>query len=290
MNLILGASGFIGRALRHELNSRGRKTVGTYYPTATRPDRDAVYLDLARPDLKSLQALGISQHLFICTQFGTIDDCKREPHRTREINVNGVVRILDYLGSRGIIPVYFSSDLVFDGQRGHYQESDAVCPITEYGRQKAAVEAYISKHFSRYLIIRLTKVYGRPGHDSSLIGRWYDTLRRGHAVLATVDLTLAPLFIDDVVKITADLVLAGQHGIFHLSGPEEFTAYELALRIARRLGCRESQVQATTRAALPVLEPRPAYHTLNTTKLARTLTLSLTTVDRALASSPASAN
>jgi dTDP-4-dehydrorhamnose reductase len=62
--------------------------------------------------------------------------------------------------------VHVSTDYVFDGSKeGAYRESDPVCPISVYGRTKAAGEEAVRRILKRHVILRTAWVYSEFGHN-----------------------------------------------------------------------------------------------------------------------------
>jgi dTDP-4-dehydrorhamnose reductase len=62
--------------------------------------------------------------------------------------------------------VHISTDYVFDGSKeGAYLESDPACPISAYGRSKAAGEEAVRSHLAQHVILRTAWVYSEFGHN-----------------------------------------------------------------------------------------------------------------------------
>ena len=66
----------------------------------------------------------------------------------------------------GIPMVHISTDYVFDGSKeGAYRETDPVCPISAYGRSKAAGEEAVRRHLKHHVILRTAWVYSEFGYN-----------------------------------------------------------------------------------------------------------------------------
>ena len=74
-----------------------------------------------------------------------LDKTKKNYKKSYFINVYKTKKIIDYCFNKKIIPVYISSDGVFDGLKGNYKETDLKNPIHSYGKIKNEVEKYIIK-------------------------------------------------------------------------------------------------------------------------------------------------
>ena len=112
--LVVGGSGFVGRALLSKLGAdRG---VGTWHskPTAGLVPFDAVTGRLS--ELLETLPKDIT-HVFV--PFGMIDpeQCARDPAGTRTVNVDSAIRLMQDAFTAGLVPVFVSSDYVYDGSR-----------------------------------------------------------------------------------------------------------------------------------------------------------------------------
>ena len=86
-----------------------------------------------------------------CAAVSTVSGAEADPELARRVNVE-VTKLLAELAAE--IPfVLFSTDLVFDGRKGDYVETDAPNPLQLYGETKAAAEKIILTN-SRHLVVR----------------------------------------------------------------------------------------------------------------------------------------
>jgi dTDP-4-dehydrorhamnose reductase len=124
--LLLGASGLLGGALARTLGERvaARTHLAHALPGGARFDaRSSSVAELlkglaARPRV-AVVLLGITN----------IDACAKDPAGTAAVNVQGVTRVIRELSALGILPVFTSSDAVFDGTRAWSTEEDEARPI-----------------------------------------------------------------------------------------------------------------------------------------------------------------
>ncbi|NNM82741.1 MAG: dTDP-4-dehydrorhamnose reductase [Burkholderiales bacterium] len=62
--------------------------------------------------------------------------------------------------------VHYSTDYVFDGTKtGPYEENEATCPLSAYGRTKLAGEEAVRNSGAAHLVFRTSWVYGVRGHN-----------------------------------------------------------------------------------------------------------------------------
>jgi dTDP-4-dehydrorhamnose reductase len=131
---ITGANGLIGNYLA--------QTAPKYAPrwrlrALTRDQLDLLDFDAVRREFQKDQP----QLVIHCAAVSTIAVAQSNPDLARRVNVD-VTALL--AGLAADIPfIFFSSDLVFDGRKGNYVESDAVNPIHVYGETKLAAEQIV---------------------------------------------------------------------------------------------------------------------------------------------------
>lgn len=242
MNYVLGGDGFIG--------SNIVKSFGAIPLEHNLLDDPAGKLD-------SLQEGDI---VFHAAHYGSVDDCAKNPSGTRAVNVEGSIRFLDEVKKRNAIPVYFSTNMVFDGTRAFYSELDMPNPNTEYGKQKREVEEYIIENFPEHLIVRMTKVYG-PG-SGSFLESWIEQLHAGNVITAARDMYAAPVFIDDVMGLVKDIIDSHVTGIAHISGSQERSMEEIAKLVIGHVQADEKLLQPISIQDLRLAEKRPLHNSL----------------------------
>lgn len=100
--------------------------------------------------------------------FCNVGQCESDPDYAATRNVESLEYLLQFLSPKTRL-VYISSDHVFGGDLGPYNENSAPHPISVYGRSKLAAEALIKGTRPDALIIRTglvigPSISGRHGH------------------------------------------------------------------------------------------------------------------------------
>ena len=127
------------------------------------------------------------------------------------------------LGARFVL---FSTDLVFDGRSGGYDESARVAPLLPYGAMKADAEALVRSEHPEALVVRTSLLVGesgvmmRPAFEC-------DTLLRGQPVTLYADEWRSPTHVDDVARAAWDLARREVAGPLHVAGPDRLSRLEL---------------------------------------------------------------
>ena len=268
MFLVIGASGFIGSKLHNYFKRQGLEVKGTYCSrTFERAERDGIYLDLANPDFSNIFGLKDLTHIFFCNGITNIDECKTNRDFAYRINVTNTVRLLKNFIDTTVVPIYLSTDMIYSGTKKEFTESDIPASATEYGKQKLEVENYIQTHFSKYIILRLTKIYGVEKGDQTLFTSWLDSLMGQEVIYSTDDIFVSPVYVIDVVHALNRLVTGEHYGIYNLGGHENATRYEFSQRLARYFKCDLTLIERKSINNFRFVEPRPLHSSLSSSRI-----------------------
>lgn len=158
--------------------------------------------------------------------------CQENPQVARLTNVD-VTRNLAELAAD--IPfVFFSSDLIFDGRKGDYVETDAVNPITVYAETKVAAEEIVRRH-PRHIILRAALNAGRSPTGNYAFN---EQMRLAWAAGKTLDLFTDEFRCPIPAAVTAravwELINKQATGTFHLGGAEKLSRFEIGQLLASR--------------------------------------------------------
>jgi len=175
--------------------------------------------------------------------FVRVADAAREHQRCLRENAQGPENLARVCAAHGIPFLTFSSDLVFDGRLGRaYEESDPTCPTCEYGRSKARAEARVLEQHRSALIVRTSAFFG-PWDEYNFVHRTIVSLSEHHRITLDANTVVSPTYLPDLADAVLDLLVDGEHGIWHLSNLGSGSWYELGRQVAERAGCRSSLIQ-----------------------------------------------
>jgi len=256
--LILGASSFIGRRLYREMGIES--AVGTY---CQNPIETARYYDSEKMDVADIiEDDEEYSHAIILLGNTQPDSCFANPVQSHALNVQSIIRLIDSLHSMNIVPVFLSSQFVFDGEKGKYVEEDEVNPILLYGSQKVVVEHYLEDNIDDFLILRLGNVYGDDSSDGTLFTSWMDSLSEGvRYIKCASDQRFSATHVADVVQAILATIENGCTGTFHVAGPVGFSRSDLLMILLAKLNERvlldvEVEFCSIQDFGLPEVRPR----------------------------------
>lgn len=248
--MVIGRDGLIGRALWQRLQPG---SIGT----TRRSKAEPWYLDITQPAIQSWDLNGY-HYALIAAASPRIGWCEQEPQLSYQINVTGPLLLAQQLLAKGVTPVFFSTDYVFDGHTGGYTEQSPVSPVNVYGRQKAELEQRIPEICgSNYLLIRLSKVFDIHKGDGTLLDEMIRMLLTGQLFRAATDQYFCPLWVKDLVDIVFELLKQQVGGLINVGSPEVWQRYDLACQVARMLKVSTERVQPIVLADLNEAFPRP---------------------------------
>ncbi len=207
-----------------------------------------------------------------CAAMSKSPACQADPARAKLVNVE-VTRHLAELAAE--IPfVFFSTDLVFDGRKGNYVETDAPNPLSIYAETKVAAEQIVLRN-RHHTVIRTSLNYGTsPKGNSAFNEDLMLQLREGKRVSLFTDEYRSPIPAAATARAVWELVGQKATGLFHLAGAERLSRFDIGKLIVARTPEFTEQLKAESRSTYSGA-PRPPDTSLNCAKIQRVLSFPL---------------
>lgn len=166
------------------------------------------------------------------------DDCERSKDSCWNTNVTATRYLLQGAEKAGSFFLFLSTDFVFDGLEGPYREDDPVNPVNYYGASKVAAERIVRQAKVPWAIARTVLVYGLADDPrrSNIITWVKNNLEQKKKLKVVVDQWRTPTLVQDLAE-GCKLILDKQaEGVYHISGRDMLTPYDMALQVATYLG------------------------------------------------------
>lgn len=254
--VVIGGSGQIGGWLLKHLESRGHDATGTYntvaYPGLSPLDgadleRSTSWIRAQKPDV-----------VFFPAGFTWVDGCEKDPEKARGANLVQPLNMARVAAETNARFVYFSTDYIFDGKDGPYDETAPTNALSVYGQAKLEAEHALAELLGdRLLIARTSWVFGPERQGKNFAYQLVKTLSQGKTLTVPSDQISSPSYGPSVAEATVGLVEAGESGVFHVVGPEVLTRPEFARKIAEAFGLDAAKIESKTTDELGQGAPRP---------------------------------
>lgn len=257
------------------MRALGPTAIGTFL---SRPGPGLFCID-AR-DISSLRRLVTSvgpDVVFFPAAEPNVDWCESHPDEARAANVTPARNALEVANECCALFVFFSSDYVFDGAAGPYEEDTPVMPLSVYGTQKREVEEVVLE--SGGTVIRTTTVFGtEPPPGKNFVLRVVAALSEGRVMQVPSDQWSTPTFSDDLAL--AAVAAATHPGIWHVAGPEFVARDAFARTVAAAFELDGALIRDVPTVKLHQLARRPLRGGLRGDKVIREFGLEfMSTVD-----------
>jgi dTDP-4-dehydrorhamnose reductase len=181
--------------------------------------------------------------------------------------VEGTLNVLLNAEECNAFFVFVSTDFVFDGITGMYREEHRREPVNFYGRTKVEAEDAVMEYNGDWSIVRTVLVYGKPqvGRQNILtIVR--QKLEKGEAYSVVDDQVRTPTYVEDLADGICRIIGRKAGGVFHISGEEVLTPYQMASEAAELLGLPAHLLKRVTADTFSQPARRPAVTGFDITK------------------------
>jgi len=263
--LVLGANGFVGQSFVR------KKMPSEIYTARRPPTKDYLAFDPSTDSLQEIPGITGITHALLLFAEREPDRCAVETARTREVNVEIPCKVIDQCLELGITPIFASSELVFGGEQGMYEEHSTPTPILEYGRQKLFTEQYLLSRSKSGMVLRFPKTVGIHKGDRSLLVGWLERIaQRPELLRCAADQYFSTQFVDDVPAIVRLLIHKYRSGLFHLGDGQRHSRFGLLSQLCaqlHRLGHYVPKLEKISIRDVTVPEPRPFDVSMNASKL-----------------------
>jgi len=262
--LVTGATGRLGTILREIMNDSEIEsfyislngTNDTISCDLNYPENIEILLNKYRPH-KVLHLAAISHPAHICT----------DSARAYRVNVEATEAISRWCHQHGRWMLFASTDHVFSGGAGPYEEADRPRPRTLYGQMKKKAEAIVLN--AGGAVARYGWIVNDYSHDRpDFLNLALANLRAGKAAFAAYDELRSPIGARAAAEATLFLSQMKYRSIIHVAGKKHYSPYDLVVEAAKRESLPLSLVRRVPSMTLaPPNRPRDVR--LDTTLLSR---------------------
>jgi dTDP-4-dehydrorhamnose reductase len=237
--LITGSNGLLGQKLVEKLSKlSGIEVVATARGQNRLPFTENykyVSLDITKKEEIDEVFEAEKPDIVIHTAAMTnVDQCESEKDACWELNVKSVEYLLEASKKLDSFFVHLSTDFIFDGKNGPYDEAAEANPLSFYGWSKYAAEKLVINSDVKWAIARTVLVYGIAFDMSrSNIILWVkSSLENGKAINVVNDQWRTPTLAEDLADGCILIAEQKAEGIFNISGKDLLNPYQMAIMTA----------------------------------------------------------
>ncbi len=270
--LLTGANGMLGSAITEQLSKTNHTLLATgkgdlrHNHLIFNELSDYTSMDIAdRITSKKLINSFKPDAIIHSAAITQVDDCELNRDHCYSINTASTIELISIAKEVNAAFHFISTDFVFSGDDGPYVESDQTGPVNYYGETKELAEQYLIQSGLDWSIIRTVLLYGKTDQikRSNFIYWVRDNLMESKPIKVVNDQIRTPTYIPDLAKGIIAVVEQEAKGIYHISGDEIMTPYEMAIKVARFLKLDEqliTPVDATTFTQPGIRPQRTGFH------------------------------
>lgn len=251
--LITGANGFLGYYLTEQLLKMNHQVIATgknenRLPFHHFPNFEYATMDFTDPfsvhDIFEKYQPEVVVHAGASSR---PDECEQHQWEAYVTNVEGTVTMLLNAETYKSFFVFLSTDFIFDGNQGMYSERDKPGPVNFYGKTKREAEEAVMEYEFGWAIARTVLVYGKPPEGrQNFLTTVATKLAKGEAYSVVDDQVRTPTYVGDLATGICSIIEKKATGIYHVSGKDALTPYEMACQAADYLGLDKSLLRKVT--------------------------------------------
>ncbi|MGN6401719.1 MAG: SDR family oxidoreductase [Flavisolibacter sp.] len=246
--LITGANGFVGYYLTQQLLRKGFFVIATGKGECRLPyqEENFIYQSLDFTNKEEVE-LSFEKHqpqvVVHCGAMSKPDECELNKDAAFRVNVTGTIHLLNAAADRNCFFIFLSTDFVFSGEKGMYKEDDERVPVNYYGETKMLAEDEVKKYLPAWAIVRTVLVYGRPILSrQNILTMVANALGKGEKLNIFNDQVRTPTYVEDLAKAIVRIIEKKVNGLYHISGEDVLTPYQMAQAVAKYLQLDETLI------------------------------------------------
>ena len=261
----MGASGLLGEGFQHISKHTKNEFIFCYTKNKI---PNAEYLDITKDDMiKSIFQIHKPDVLINCSAITDPEFCEKNKSLAFSVNTLGVKRLAQACNIYNSHMIHISTEYVFDGNNGPYQENDIPKPISYYGQTKYESEKVVLKENENFCVARASLLYGWSKNKQNLATMIISELRNNRQVKLINDLQVSPSYTNNVAEMLLELAKMKISGIFNVANSSIITRYDFGMLLSEIFGLDKSLIKSISVEDFHWKVPRPQKSGLLTEKI-----------------------
>jgi dTDP-4-dehydrorhamnose reductase len=269
--LITGANGLLGQAVMHIFSRESDyELVQTSIEEKSYVNFGSEYIQLDitnKEDVKKMVRRYEPKIILNCAAFTDVDKCETERELCWKLNVDAIKNLIIAGRINNSKVVHYSTDYIFDGRHGPYNEIATPNPISFYGRSKLASENALTTSGVDYAIIRTMVLFGLGLNVKPNFALWIiDKLKSKEPVNIVDDMIGNSTISDDLAYGSLKLIEKNCTGVYNIAGRDIESRFEFTMKLCEVFGYDKKLVRKIKTKDLNQPASRPLNSGLITLK------------------------
>ena len=220
--LITGANGMLAKSVKARLKK----------------ENELICTDVSDLDITNAEAVmnfvkeNKPEYIINCAAFTAVDKAEEVYDLAEKINANGPGNLAKAAKTVDATLVHISTDYVFDGDLDvtkSYVETDAVGPVTVYGKTKLHGEEQVKANTDKYYIFRTAWLYG---DGNNFVRTMLKLGTEKDEISVVADQHGSPTYAEDLANIIAEAIEKKiPYGLYHSTNQGFTTWYDFTKKI-----------------------------------------------------------
>lgn len=257
--LITGGSGFLGAHL--VLSARQKLVVHATYKTHSINTENCFCHEINFNEIKEIYPLldKIKPNIVIHTAaIANPDYCEQNKNEAEIVNVLATQQIAGWCHENASKLIFTSSDMVFNGEEGRYNEFDPPDPKSYYAQTKVRAEEAVLTADSQNVVARVALVYGIGiERGSSFFEQMVDRLKKKETVRLFYDQFRTPILVNNLVEALLELAENKFSGLIHLGGTERISRWDFGVKTCHILNLPKQFLESISMYDFTAIAFRP---------------------------------
>ena len=260
--LITGSNGLLGQKLVHLLKEKHNVIATSLGSCLISNQSDFIYQILDITDeynIGKIFNMYKPKYVINTAAMTNVDACEDYRNLCDDINVKAVNYLSTACEKYNSHLIHISTDFIFDGKNGPYDEDDEANPLSYYGLSKWKSEQVLQKSNCKWAILRTILLYGTAENlERNNIVLWARKALKDSQELNIIDDQFrSPTLAEDLAQACYLVMKKEAVGVYNASGKDIMSIYEMVERMADFYKCDKSQINKISSTNLNQKAKRP---------------------------------
>jgi dTDP-4-dehydrorhamnose reductase len=269
--LITGSNGLLGQAVTAIFTRESDfELILTSVEEKSFMGLESIYHQLDITSKEQVKS-AISKHqpdvVLNCAAFTDVDKCETERELCWKLNVDAIKNLIIATRPHNIKLVHISTDYIFDGKNGPYDEEAIPNPVSFYGRSKLAAENAVFASGINAAIVRTMVLFGVGQNVKPNFAVWLINKLTAKEKVNIVDDQIGnSTIVDNLAFGILKVIESEQSGIFNIAGKDIESRLDFTYKLCEVFGFDKGLINKIKTASLNQPAQRPLNSGLITLK------------------------